>query len=79
MGWDYRVMRYASGKLGIHEVYSDDSARPAFCTSEAVSLEGDDLDALRQELERMSEALALPVLDFEALLAQSDTVPQGEN
>lgn len=77
MGWDYRVMRYANGKMGIHEVYSGDSEKPAFCTAEAVSLEGASLEELREELELMAQALALPALDFEALLEASDTASQS--
>lgn len=68
-GWNYRVMRYKDGALGIHEVYYDGAERPHSCTENPIGAVGDDLDDLRAVLERMLVSLEVDVLDYETIAA----------
>lgn len=74
-GWNYRVMRYKDGALGIHEVYYDGAERPHSCTENPIGAVGDDLDDLRAVLQRMLVSLEVDILDYEAIAA---TPRQGE-
>lgn len=64
MGWNYRVLRYSNGELGIHEVYYDEAGNPTSCTEDAVGPGGDDLAEIRAVMEDMKSALAQPILDY---------------
>lgn len=64
--WNYRVLRYQSGDVGIHEVYYDDDGKAVSCTVDEIGAMGADLDELRSDLEHMMRALSLPVLDYDA-------------
>jgi len=76
-GWNYRVLRYKDGALGIHEVYYDGAERPHSCT-ENPSAVGDDLDELRDVLQRMLVALDVEILDYEAFRSPPGA-DEGEN
>jgi hypothetical protein len=73
MTWNYRVLRRTfveDGDVkeyyGVHEVYYDKGGNPEMCTSEAISIEYfSDLDGVRWAMEKIAEALAKPVLDYE--------------
>ena len=65
MTWNYRLMRYSSGGIGIHEVFYDDAGVPASWTERAVGLVGVDLEDIRSGLSLMAMSLDKPVLDYE--------------
>lgn len=62
MTWNYRVLRYADGEFGIHEVYYDETGKPTSCTLDAVGVVGEDVAGV---LEMMTRALKEPVLEWE--------------
>lgn len=64
MTWNHRVMRYADGSLGIHEVFYNDDGNPVSWTEEAIGVAGDNLEELREELTHMLRALDKPILDY---------------
>lgn len=55
-GWNYRVLRYPDGALGVHEVFYTDG-KPTSCTEDPIGAVGDDLEELRRELEAMLRGL----------------------
>jgi hypothetical protein len=68
--WNYRVIRYKNGDLGIHEVYYNDEGIPVSCTENAVGVYGDGVYAdgiedMSKTLEHMRKALAQPIIDFQ--------------
>lgn len=63
--WNYRVLRYSDGSLGIHEVYYDEGGKPSMCTVDGVSGAGEDIDELRRDLKLMAKALEKPILEYE--------------
>lgn len=73
MTWNYRVLRrtFVEGEdvkeyYGIHEVYYDDEGKPEACTTEAISIDYfEDFGAVQWAVDKITEALALPVLDYE--------------
>ena len=66
MSWNYRVMRYPDGYLGIHEVYYDDGEGTVNgYTVEAVPVSGEDKEAIQSTLQMMLAALDKPTLDYE--------------
>lgn len=67
MSWNYRVLRYSTGELGLHEVFYDADGNPDGCTMEAVGLVGDDLTEMHRGLDMMRRALHEPILEYEAL------------
>lgn len=64
MTWNYRVMRYKDGSLGIHEVYSRDG-KVTNWTTDPTSIVGEDIKALRRQLKMMTRALDEAILDYE--------------
>jgi len=72
--WNHRVIRH-SGKDGepdylkIHEVHyeSEDDSNPSLVTEDGVSVGGETIEDIMWVLDRMKEALAKPILDFESL------------
>ena len=76
MSWNYRVLRYKDGCVGIHEVYYDEDGRPEGCTERPVGPVGDDVGGLRGTLSAMLYAIDEPELDYDRFgssLHKSDT------
>ena len=73
--WNYRVMRYQDGALGVHEVFYTDG-QPTSCTENPIGAVGDDLEELRCELEAMLRGLDAEILDYEAIAHPAK--PEGE-
>ncbi len=74
MSWNYRVLSYNDGTLGVHEVYYDDANDPTVptsCTEDAVGVVGDDLSDLRAVLEDFRSAFDAPVLDYDSIVKRS--------
>jgi hypothetical protein len=67
MHWAYRVVKEQNEAVTLHvinEVYFEDDGTPgAYCSAEVVSEDG--VDGIRAELNRMLEALDMPVLVIE--------------
>ena len=67
MTWNYRVVRRIVGgevTFGIHEVYYDGD-RPKTTTECPIDPYGETLEELKDDLDRMREALDKPVLNYE--------------
>ena len=64
--WNYRVVEN-EGSFAIHEAYYDDAGNVTNITVEAVAPLGDSLEELRADLEKFCQALAAPVLPYEAV------------
>ncbi len=56
--------------FGIHDVYYDDQGRVTTWTETAVAVTAETVDALKEELEIMAEALMKPVLKESELLEE---------
>ena len=72
--WNHRVIRHQNGDVAyyqIHEVYYDEQAQPESVTQSGVAPGGETMEALREELERMTACLSLPVLDFDSFKART--------
>lgn len=41
MTWNYRIVRYLDGSLGLHEVFYDEEGRPKAVTADAISFVAD--------------------------------------
>lgn len=70
MWWNHRVVRHPNGTLMIHEAYytappnTDPAlAVPHSITERGVEVVGEDIDGLRETLQRMLRCLDKPVLD----------------
>ena len=57
-------MQHPGGTLQIHEYYYDGVAGDGW-TQNGIAPQGEDIDQLRTELERMLKCLGKPVLDYE--------------
>lgn len=66
MTWNYRVL-IKDGQYNIHEVYYDDDGNPEAFTEEPVGPSGESPEELKKDLQYFSEALSLPVLDYNEL------------
>jgi hypothetical protein len=64
-GWDYRLIRYSDGCLGLHEVYYRNGA-PTSVTVNAVGIAGDSVEEVAEVMGMIARALTLPVLDYDA-------------
>jgi hypothetical protein len=65
--WNHRVMRHKKeGKtwLAIHEVYYNDEGEPHSWTEEPVSLAGECIEDLREELKQILRCLDKPTLEY---------------
>ena len=62
--WNYRVLEYSDGSLGIHEVYYDDDGNVDNCT-ELPFATGDNEEELRDDLKDLSRSFELPRLKYE--------------
>lgn len=69
--WNYRVVKrtYPDNSTGfcIHEVYYDNDGEIEFWSTNPTSAFGETDQDLIDDLRLMSEALGLPVLDYDAL------------
>jgi hypothetical protein len=73
MHWNHRVVRHHTKNImgdpdvgyAIHEVYYDDDGSIRGMTQDAVSPYGDTPEELKDDLERMLEAISKPILDFD--------------
>ena len=67
MSWNYRIIRYANGDLGLHEVHYDDDGKPEQRTTEPagfVASAGEGVDGIDDALSAALEDIAThPVLD----------------
>lgn len=66
MTWNYRVL-VKEGQYNIHEVYYDDDGNPEAFTEDSVGPSGGSLEELKEDVRYFSEALSLPVLDYNEL------------
>ena len=66
MTWNYRVLRYSDGTLGIHEVFYE-GGKAWGCTESPVGVVGDDESELRGELLNMLYSTAQPILDYDSI------------
>jgi hypothetical protein len=64
--WNYRVVKN-EGVFAIHEAYYDDAGEVMTITVEPMAPRGDSLAELRADLEKFCQALAEPVLGYEAV------------
>jgi hypothetical protein len=65
--WNHRVLAYDNGELGIHEVfYSKKKKKPKMCTVNAVGVYGNDIEELRETLQRMLKSLDTPILEYDS-------------
>lgn len=82
MTWNYRVVRkrwrYPESMrdkldgevhdfLAVHEVYYDSEGKPFNCTVEPRPVSGENVGALRWQLEHMLKALDEPVLNYDEI------------
>ena len=65
MTWNHRVIRYADGTLGIHEVYYNKDGIVFGFTEDAVGPVGEDKVELLTVLRRMAECIDKPVLEYD--------------
>lgn len=63
MTWNYRVLMNQFGELAIHEVYYNSKGVPNSCTSNPVTVSAANISELIDQLERMKNACAKPVID----------------
>lgn len=59
--WNYRLLKYTDGSVGIHEVYYRNN-RPVACSERAVGIVADSSQTLPAVLERVAKALSKPPL-----------------
>jgi len=67
MSWNYRVMRQMTEDgywYGIHEVYYDKDGKPEKHSSNPDPVVGEDLDVLRDVIDKFNRAAAKPVLEW---------------
>ena len=50
MSWNYRVIKYAEGGYGLHEVYYDSDGEPLSMTEEPAGFVGDSVEELTASL-----------------------------
>lgn len=62
MSWNYRVVRNEDG-LRIFDVYYDESGKPIGSNAAPTHVYGDSVDDLREQMNLMLDALALPILE----------------
>lgn len=74
MSWNYRVIRHydlnGNPYLAVHDVYyrtQDDGTTLYSWGDTPAHLQGENMEELTAELERMSEALRKPVIDSKSL------------
>ena len=70
MHWNYRVIRQKDPISGdysyqVHEVFYNEELKPFTCTAEAVTIYGESVDELKEDLEKFFQAFERPVLDME--------------
>lgn len=68
--WNHRVVRrtfegYDEVRYGIHEAYYDDNGLIWAITKDAVEVDAEDMDGLKQKLEWMQKALENPILEYD--------------
>lgn len=75
-GWNYRVLRrvlkghnYTEDEYSVHEVYYDPQGNPTSCSVDPQAPHGETMEELHADLERYTEALAKPTLDYDAIVA----------
>jgi hypothetical protein len=71
--WNHRVVR-RNGCDGtyysIHEVYYDSQGNPSSCTENPVEPFGETFEELVQDLQRFTQALEKPILDYDSFVAR---------
>ncbi len=67
MTWNLRVMRYADGTLGVHEVYYAGKKVTGW-TESPTAVAGETVEELRSYLKMVKRALDAPILDYAAVL-----------
>ncbi len=69
--WNYRVIEYDEKFIGvtcgIHEVYYEDDGSIYTWSARACGIQGDSLEELSMEADRMMQAITLPVLKLSEL------------
>jgi hypothetical protein len=71
--WNYRVIKRQDESFGIHEVYYDENGDPTMCTADPVTLYGDSVDEIVNDVNHILHALNKPVLiDSEQTWAWDD-------
>ena len=66
MHWNYRVVKtVVNGEVGyaIHEAYYDDGSEPTSITEKPATIYAESLEGLRQELELMTKALDITIIE----------------
>ena len=64
MSWNYRIMKYEDGSLGIHEVFYDEEGDVQGWTENAVSVYGEDIHELESSYDLMMQAFSKPILEY---------------
>ena len=81
--WNYRVVRYDDGDLGLHEIYYDDQGKPVMMTEQPVGFvaSGEEgVEGLIQSLERaLQEAQNRPILESRDILGTAQSIPPTHN
>lgn len=72
MSWNYRLIRYEDGSLGIHEVFYRDQGDPWTCTRDAIGIVGEDMEEIRLEIARFLIATNKPILDWDDIRGDDD-------
>ncbi len=65
MNWNYRLMRYDTGALGIHEVYYDDDGDIISFTEEAVGVTGENTEEIGATLRQMAKDIDAYILNYD--------------
>lgn len=73
MAWNYRVVRYRKARpddwLAVHSAFYNDGVppdgKPHSISVTSIAPQGESLDELKSDLEKMQRALELPILDYD--------------
>ena len=67
MTWNYRLIRYPAGGVGIHEVYYDGHGKVMFWTERAITVWGATKQECLESYIQMDEAFRKPILSLARL------------
>ena len=70
--WNYRILRDKNDTLIVAEVYYDDNKQPYGSCD--ISLIGDDIPDLKEQVNMLNKALEQPILDEESIHRASKKV-----
>jgi len=77
MSWNFRIIKHIDNGtpwLAIHEVFYDKDDNPDSCTKNPVTVVGEDEKEVKWYLDKMSEALEEPIIDFQYFIDKEKEV-----